>query len=253
MMHTYLILYLRLEKVMERFDEEYRDTEAWDCRTRALIGDEGSKRLKGGKVVVFGLGGVGSFATEALARAGLGSLVLVDFDVINLSNLNRQLIALTDTVGRLKTDVMRERISKINPNCDVQVFPQFVSSENLDNFLNTNIDYVIDAIDSVRSKVDLISNCTDRKIPIVSCMGMGNKLDPSKIKIEDISKTHTCPLARAVRTGLKKKGIFRGVETVFSTEPPVKSNVGVPSSISFVPSTAGLMMASVAVNDMLRR
>ena len=238
---------------MEQFGEEYRDAELWDCRTRALIGDEGSRRLQDSKVVVFGLGGVGSFATEALARAGLGTLVLVDFDVVNLSNLNRQLIALTDTIGRLKTDVMRERISKINPNCNVQVFPQFVSCENLDDFLNANPDYVIDAIDSVRSKVDLISNCTDKKIPIVSCMGMGNKLDPSKIKIEDISKTHTCPLARAVRTGLKKKGIFRGVETVFSTESPVKSDVGAPSSISFVPSTAGLMMASVAVNDLLRR
>ena len=234
---------------IEKIDEI---DEMWDCRTRALVGNDGVEKLKKSRITIFGIGGVGSFAAEALARAGIGCLTLVDFDTVNLSNLNRQIIALTNTIGRLKTDVMKERISLINPDCDVRIFSEFVNSENIDDFLKDTPDYVIDAIDSVKSKVELIERCTKRNIPVVSCMGMGNKIDNSKIILEDISKTHTCPLARAVRTGLKKRGIYNNVQTVFSSELPVKSDIGTPASISFVPSTAGLIMARVAIRNLLK-
>jgi len=234
---------------IEKIDEI---DEMWDCRTRALVGNDGVEKLKKSRITIFGIGGVGSFAAEALARAGIGCLTLVDFDTVNLSNLNRQIIALTNTIGRLKTDVMKERISLINPDCDVHIFSEFVNSENIDDFLKDTPDYVIDAIDSVKSKVELIERCTKRNIPVVSCMGMGNKIDNSKIILEDISKTHTCPLARAVRTGLKKRGIYNNVQTVFSSELPVKSDIGTPASISFVPSTAGLIMAGVAIRNLLK-
>jgi len=234
---------------IEKIDEI---DEMWDCRTRALVGNDGVEKLKKSRITIFGIGGVGSFAAEALARAGIGCLTLVDFDTVNLSNLNRQIIALTNTIGRLKTDVMKERISLINPDCDVRIFSEFVNSENIDDFLKDTPDYVIDAIDSVKSKVELIERCTKRNIPVVSCMGMGNKIDNSKIILEDISKTHTCPLARAVRTGLKKRGIYNNVQTVFSSELPVKSDIGTPASISFVPSTAGLIMAGVAIRNLLK-
>lgn len=245
-------------------------------RTELLIGHEGLERLKQSSVAIFGLGGVGAYAAEALCRAGIGRLSLVDFDDICLTNVNRQLHALDGTVGRAKAQVMAERLRLINPEADIIPYKDFYAADNSDFLLSPGYDYVVDAIDHITSKLHLIMSCKARGIPIISSMGAAAKLDPTKVQVADISATHKCRMARSVRKLLKKQGIASGVQVVFSTEEyreqegkdaGCKGNCICPNkdeqrfscehrrvilgSISYVPGIFGLTMAGVAVNDIL--
>lgn len=227
--------------------------ETMDTRTRMMLGDDGANRLHQAAVAVFGVGGVGSFAVEALARAGVGKLLLCDSETVAPSNINRQLVAYQNTVGRLKVEVAKERIASINPDCVVETFPFFFGEETLEQFPFACCDYVIDAIDSVPSKLLLIETCARQNIPIISCMGAGNKLDPTRFRVGDIYQTSVCPLAKAIRTQCRKRGI-RKLKVVWSEELPVhpprvegKSNP--PGSVSFVPSVAGLILAGEVIKE----
>ncbi len=230
-------------------------------RTRAMFGDRAMERLYGASVAVFGIGGVGGHATEALARAGIGRLDLYDSDVVALSNLNRQLVATLDSLGRYKTDVMRERILSINPQAQVEVYHCFYLPENADQYDLSRYDYVVDAIDTVAAKVELIVRCSQAGIPVISCMGAGNKLDPTQFRVADIYETSVCPLARVMRRELKARGV-RSCKVVYSVEPPIRlgfsladsSGQGaprrdVPGSNSFVPAAAGLILAGAVIRD----
>ena len=237
-------------------------------RTALLIGDEGVEKLKKSRVAVFGIGGVGSFVAEALARAGVGTLALFDNDTVSESNINRQLIALHSTVGKSKTEVMKQRINDIDPSVEVAANDLFYSAETADEFDPKNFDFVVDAIDTVSSKLLLIERCAETDTPIISCMGTGNHLDPSKFAITDINKTSTCPLARVMRLELKKRGIKK-LKVLYSTEQPIKpetdekliqeeqqkgsSRRQIPGSISFVPSVAGLMIAGEVIRNLTER
>ncbi len=221
-------------------------------RTAMLLGEVGLSRLFASRVMLFGLGGVGGYACEALARAGVGHLFLCDFDTVSVSNINRQILADDTTVGQKKTAVASERVRRIHPSAEVTVADLFVDEKNaLDLIASFRPDYIIDAIDAVPSKIALIAAASTLSVPIISCMGTGNKLDPEKLAIADISKTHTCPLARAVRTRLRAVGISH-VDVLFSTEKPIAPQVGegeksVPASVSFVPSVAGLMLGGFVI------
>lgn len=228
-------------------------------RTKLLIGDEGLEKLKNASVAVFGVGGVGSFVAEALARSGVGRLVLVDRDTVALSNLNRQLIATHSTIGRYKVDVMKERILDINPEAVVETHPVFYTKDNADEFDYSSLSYIADAMDTISSKLVLIEHATAAGVPIISSMGAGNKLDPTKFEVADIYKTSVCPLARVMRYELRKRGIKK-LKVVYSKEPPLKPEKSdeatnerkqVPGSISFVPSTAGLIIAGQIIRDIL--
>ncbi|BBA71688.1 ThiF family adenylyltransferase [Geobacter sulfurreducens] len=245
-------------------------------RTEILIGPEGLQRLHGSTVAVFGLGGVGSFAAEGLCRAGIGRLILVDFDDICLTNVNRQLHALDGTVGRAKVQVMAERLRLINPQADIVPHKDFYEAGNSDFLLSGGHDYVVDAIDHITSKLHLIRSCKERGLPIISSMGAANKLDPTRIRVADIAQTSTCRMAKVVRKLLRKQGIKNGVKVVYSTEEyreqampdaGCRSDCICPNkeeqrfscehrrtilgSISFIPSIFGLTMAGVVVNDLL--
>lgn len=234
------------------------------ARTELLYGSEGIKRLKNSRVAVFGVGGVGGYAAEALARSGVGALDLIDNDTVSLTNLNRQIIALHSTLGKSKVQVMQERIADINPACDVQTYALFFDDTTQAQFDFSRYDYVVDAVDSVKAKLLLAQICTKQKVRIISSMGAGNKLDPTRFQIADISKTSYDPLAKVIRYELKKRGI-RHLTVVYSTEEPVKVNREevthlldeedlqkrtVPASNAFVPSAAGLIIASKVVNDL---
>lgn len=219
-------------------------------RTERMIGDE-IEKLKNSSVIVFGVGGVGSYVVEALARAGIGKIAIVDKDVVDDSNINRQLVALHSTVGKPKVEVAKERIKDINPDIDVQAFPVCYSAENADSFDLSEYDFVVDAIDMVSSKLKLIEEAKSLDVPIISSMGMGNKLHPERIKIADISKTEMDPLAKVMRTELKKRRIKK-VPVVFSDEKPL-IRITPPGSISTVPSTAGLLIASYIINSILEK
>ncbi|NTW04885.1 MAG: tRNA threonylcarbamoyladenosine dehydratase [Peptococcaceae bacterium] len=225
-------------------------------RTSSLIGDRAMELLAGSKVAVFGLGGVGSFATEALARAGIGSFILIDYDQVAPSNINRQLHALENTIGRSKTDLMEERIIGINPTAKVTTHCRRYTLENRDSFFTEKPDYVVDAIDDVKGKIDLILYCLDNGISVVSSMGAANKLDPTLFRVDDISRTSVCPLAKTIRKGLRTEGINKGLKVVFSTEQPIKSKTESESrrcslgSISFVPPVAGMILAGVVIKDL---
>lgn len=253
------------------------DTQHRFSRTELLIGREGLERLYSAKVAIIGLGGVGSYTVEALARAGVGRLVLIDFDEVCLTNTNRQIHAVVGSYGRSKTEVMTERVKAINPNAEVFAKNEFLTSENLDKLIDTEINYVADAIDTVWSKVALIEHCIKNGIPIISAMGTGNKFNPLAFRIDDISKTHTCPLAKAVRKALREKGIAKGVKVVYSPEPPLESRSDVltchngcicpthgenqvwnctqrrkiPGSMPYLPPIAGLIMAGAIIQDLL--
>ncbi len=224
-----------------------RENNSWLERQSSLIGQENTDKLINSSVMVFGVGGVGSFTAEALARTGIGKIVLVDFDTVSLSNINRQLIADTSTVGLKKVDVMAERIRKINPECNVITKDIFVTAENAKEIiLSEKVDFVVDCIDNVTAKIAIISCCKENDIQIISSMGTGNKLDVSKFKICDISKTTVCPLAKVMRYELRTRNI-KGVPVLFSEEEPVLRGQRVPASISFVPSLAGLMIAGYVI------
>ena len=218
-------------------------------RTALLIGEKGLEKLKNSKVIVFGVGGVGGYTVEALARSGVGNITVVDDDVVSVSNINRQIIATVDTVGKDKVEVIKERILSINPDCNVTVHNIFFDESVKEQFNFSKYDYVIDAIDSLGAKIELIASAKASETPIISAMGAGNKLDPTQFEVSDISKTQVCPLARAVRTSLKKRGIYN-LKVVYSKENPVVPPVvsdgetrRVPASISFVPSSMGLIIA----------
>ncbi len=225
-------------------------------RTELLVGREGMDKLKQSKVAVFGLGGVGSYAVEALARAGIGSLVLIDYDDVCLTNINRQLHALQSTVGCPKVELMKERALQINPEAEVQAVREFYSPENGDRLTADDLDYIVDAIDDVTAKVDLIKKAVAKGTKIISAMGAGNKIDPTAFEVADISKTSVCPLARVVRRELKKAGIYKGVKVVYSKEQPLvnlnrSGERQVPGSISFVPPVMGMIMAGVVIRELI--
>ncbi|MBS7298909.1 MAG: tRNA threonylcarbamoyladenosine dehydratase [Eubacteriales bacterium] len=224
-------------------------------RTELLIGKDGLEILRNSSVAVFGIGGVGSYTVEALARCGIGKLLLVDNDTVSKSNINRQIIALHSTIGKPKTEVMKERIMDINPACIVETKNVFYLTE--DDVDISGVDYVVDAIDTVSAKLALISNAKALDIPIISSMGTGNKLDSSKFRICDIKKTTVCPLARVMRRELKARGITN-LKVLFSDENPHTNSSHpsdgkkpIPASISFVPSVAGLMIAGEVIKDLL--
>ncbi len=244
-------------------------------RTELLIGPDGLEKLKNSKVAVFGVGGVGSYTVEALARAGIGHLVLIDYDDVCLTNINRQIHALQSTVGEPKVELMKKRVLEINPQAGIETLREFYSPENGDRLVSDNLDYIVDAIDNVTGKLDLIKKAVSKGIPVVSAMGAGNKLDPTAFEVADIADTSVCPLARVVRRELKKAGIARGVKVVYSKEQPLTpreiegnckrhcicsnkdavSNCAmrrqIPGSISFVPPVMGMILAGVVVRDLV--
>lgn len=228
-------------------------------RTGLIIGNEGIEKLRNSNVIIFGVGGVGSFAAESIARAGVGNMTIVDFDNVDITNINRQLPALHSTVGKYKVEVMKERILDINPDINIKAIRDVYNKDTSDKILTENYDYVIDAIDMVTSKIHLIETCKSKGLEIISSMGMGNKLDPTKIVVTDIHKTSMCPLAKVMRKELKDRKIKK-LKVVYSTEQPQKLRKKImngkkvtPGSTSFVPSVGGLMIASVVINDLLNK
>lgn len=238
-------------------------------RNELAMGKEGLELLKNSTVAVLGVGGVGGFAAEALARSGVGRIVLVDKDDVDITNINRQVIALLSTVGRQKVEVMKERIADINPECEVIALKMFYTEETYEQFFSYGLDWVIDASDTISYKIHLMKECLKRKIPIISSMGAANKTDPTRFKIADISKTHTDPLAKVIRTRLRKEGIHKGIKVVFSDESPIVIREDVrkeitdenakirkakmpPSSNAFVPSVAGLIMGGHVITQITK-
>src|SRR5690606_26927823 len=238
-------------------------------RNELAIGKQGLELMKNSTVAILGVGGVGTFAAEALARSGVGKIVLVDKDDVDITNVNRQLIALLSTVGRPKVDIMKERIADINPDCEVITLKMFYTEETYEQFFSYDLDYVVDASDTIIYKIHLMKECLTRNIQIISSMGAANKSDPTRFQIADISKTHTDPIARVVRTKLRKEGIRKGVDVVFSDESPIvikeevrkeiaNDNAKIrkakmpPSSNSFCPSVAGLIMAGHVYGQLLK-
>lgn len=217
-------------------------------RTALLLGEDRMERLYAARVAIFGIGGVGGYAAEAIARSGVGRMLLVDSDVVSISNLNRQIIATHETIGRKKVEVMKERILSINPTAQVEIRDCFYDANTADSFDFANFDYIIDCIDSVSSKLLLIERAISAKAPIISSMGAGNKLDPSRFEIADIQQTSVCPLARVMRQQLRKRGIEH-LTVVYSREPAIKpqGRDRAPASISFVPSAAGLILAGEVI------
>ena len=218
-------------------------------RTAELIGSERLEKLSRAKVIVFGLGGVGSYVCEALARAGIGKLTLVDRDVVEASNINRQLIALHSTLGMPKAEVCAARIRDINPQAEVIPRKLFYLPETAAEFDFSQWDYVVDAVDNVTAKIDIICRSRAANVPVISTMGTGNKLDPSAFRVGDIEETRICPLARIIRKELRKRGVS-GVKVVYSEEEPRKKQSGSPASISFVPAAAGLLMAAEVIKEL---
>ncbi len=230
----------------------------WRERTALLVGKEGIERLFATRVAVFGVGGVGGHAVEALVRAGVGALDLFDPDTVSESNLNRQIIALRSTVGQYKTDVAAARALDINPDVKINTRHMFFLPENADEVDFSVYDYVVDAVDTVAAKMELIRRCKAAGVPIISSMGTGNKLDPTRFRVSDIEKTSVCPLARTIRGLCRKEGL-KHVKVLWSPEEPIKATVydghgrHAPGSISFVPAAAGLCIAAEVVKDLLRQ
>lgn len=225
----------------------------WLSRTEALLGEAAMDKLSKARVIIFGVGGVGGYAFEALARSGVENIAIVDSDTVSESNLNRQIIATRANIGRPKVEVARERALDINPEAKITLYQIFYSEETESEINLADYDYVIDAIDSVSSKIRLIENAVKCGAPIISSMGAGNKLDPTGFKVSDIYKTSVCPLARAIRTELKKRGIKK-LKCVYSEEPPALLTQGrrVPASIATVPSAAGLVIAAEVIRDITK-
>ena len=234
-------------------------------RTALITGEKAVEKLNESTVAIFGIGGVGGYVAEALARAGVGKFVLVDNDRVAPSNINRQIIALHSTVGRLKTEVMKERILDINPLADVHRVDAFYLPENADSFDFSEYSYAVDAVDTVTAKIDIVLRAQAAGTPVISCMGAGNKLDPAAFRVADIFSTSVCPLARVMRSELKKRGV-RALKVVYSTEKPITPvppegaqpdpssahSRQTPGSISFVPSVAGLIAAGEVIKDLLK-
>ncbi len=219
-------------------------------RTGKILGDSSVKKLSLCRAAVFGIGGVGGYACETLARSGVKNFDLIDGDTVNLSNINRQIIALTSTVGRYKADVMKERILDISPDADVRTYNDFFLPGMEDSFPFCDYDYIIEAIDMVKAKVAIITKAKELGIPIISAMGAGNKVDGTAFKVADISDTKYCPLARVMRRELKKRGIT-SLKTVYSEEMPIKTE-GAPGSVIFATAAAGLLLGSEAIKDLIK-
>ena len=223
-------------------------------RTELLIGKENLEKLHNAKVAIFGIGGVGSYVVEGLARSGIGNFILVDNDTVSLSNLNRQIIATTKTIGRPKVEVAKERILEINPNANVEIYQEFFMPESKE-ILDETVSYVVDAIDTVTGKIELIVRANNLNIPIISCMGTGNKLDPTRFEVTDIYKTSVCPLAKVMRKELKARGI-RKLKVVYAKGEPIKlkstERKQIPGSVSFVPPVAGLIIAGEVIKALFR-
>ena len=245
------------------------------CRTELLVGEEGINKLHNSKVIVFGIGGVGSFVVEALTRAGVGNLILVDNDTICISNLNRQIHATQATVGMIKVEAMKERVISINPKCNVEAKQVFITADNISEIIPSDVDYVVDAIDTVTSKLALAEYCYKNNINIISSMGTGNKMDPTQFRVSDVFKTKVCPLAKVMRHELRKRGVKK-LKVVYSEEQPVRpindmaiscrnhcicppgaahkctERRDIPGSTAFVPSVVGLIIAGEVIKDLTR-
>lgn len=222
------------------------------ARTEMLIGKEALEKLFVSRVAVFGVGGVGAYVVEALARVGVGNIDLIDNDDINVTNINRQIIALHSTIGRSKVEVAKERILDVNPKINVIIHKCFFSPETSSHFDFSKYDYVVDAIDNVTGKIELVLKSQRANVPIISCLGTGNKLCPEMFEISDIYKTSVCPLAKVMRTELKKRGV-KSLNVLYSKETPIKqSGQRIPASISFVPPVAGLMIAGAVIKDLIK-
>lgn len=225
-------------------------------RTELMFGSEAMKKLKNSRVAVFGVGGVGGYVTEALARSGIGAVDLIDNDTVSESNINRQIIALHSTLGQYKTDVMKSRIADINPECKVTAYKLFFMPDTAEQIDFSLYDYVVDAIDTVTGKIEIIMRSKAADVPVISSMGAGNKLDPTKFEIADIYKTSVCPLARVIRREMKNRGV-KSLKVLYSTEPafrPENKSEGkpVPASNAFVPSAAGLIIAGEVIKDLIK-
>lgn len=231
-------------------------------RTALLIGKEGLEKLKNSKVIVFGVGGVGGYVVEGLARSGVGQIDVVDDDQVSITNVNRQIIATVDTVGKNKVDVCKDRVLSINPDCRVTAIKKFYSPQNSSEFNLSSYDYIIDAIDSITSKIDLCVKASESLTPIISSMGAGNKLDPTAFEVADLYKTSVCPLAKVMRRELKARGVKK-LKVVYSKEEPKKPILDgenqlpdgkrqIPASISFVPSVVGLIIAGEVIKDLIK-
>lgn len=228
-------------------------------RTELLLGPDSMERLKHARVAVFGVGGVGGYVVEALVRSGIGEIDIIDSDKVSTSNINRQIIATTKTVGQYKVDAMKERILDINPDCKVNGYPCFYLPDTKDNFDFSNYDYVVDAVDTVTAKIQLVTEAKEKKVPIISSMGAGNKLNPAEFEVADLSRTSVCPLAKVMRRELKKRGIHH-LKVVYSKEKPLtpapcEEETGkrvTPGSVAFVPSVVGLIIASEVIKDLIK-
>ncbi len=234
-------------------------------RTELLLGKEAMNRLKKSRVAVFGIGGVGGYVCEALVRSGIGAFDLIDSDKVSLSNLNRQIIATRKSIGRYKTEMMRERMLEIYPEANVRIYNTFFLPENADEFPFYEYDYVVDAVDTVTAKIELVMKAGEKQVPVISSMGAGNKLDGSMFRVADIYETKVCPLARVMRRELKKRGV-KSLKVVYSEETPICANFNmdstdgtessgkktVPGSVAFVPSVAGLIIAGEVVKELIR-
>ena len=231
-------------------------------RTEFLLGKEGMEKLYKSKVQIFGVGGVGGYVVEALARSGVGHIIIVDKDVVDITNVNRQIPALQTTVGQAKVDVLAERVKQINPEIIIETYHEYANKDNMDEILQKDVDYVVDAIDNITSKILLIEKCKEYNIPIMSSMGAGNKLNPTKLEVADIFKTSICPMAKVMRHELKRRGVKK-LKVVYSKEKPItpqypeaiqKELEGqrkkTPGSTAFTPAVAGLIIASEVVKDL---
>ena len=230
-------------------------------RTEMLLGNNGMEKLNNAKVAVFGLGGVGSFVCEGLARSGIGNFILVDFDKVDESNINRQLIATVNTIGKYKVDLMKERILEINPDANVEIYKEFYMADSKSNIITEDLSYAVDCVDTIMAKIAIICSCDAINVPVISSMGTGNKLNPSMFEIADIYETSICPLARIMKKDLKKRNIEK-LKVVYSRENPINTNDAlinqnrkykVKGSVSFVPSVAGLMIAGEVIKDIIGR
>ncbi len=226
-------------------------------RTEMLIGNEGMEKLKDAKVAVFGLGGVGSYVCEGLARSGVGNFILVDFDKVDETNINRQLIATVNTIGRYKVDLMKERILEINPDANVEVYREFYMDDSESDIITEDLSYAVDCVDTIMAKIAIVCKCDAIDVPVISSMGTGNKLDPTMLEVADIYETSVCPLARIMKKDFRKRGIEK-LKVVYSQEHPINTNdcainqnrkFKVKGSVSFVPSVAGLIIAGEVIKD----
>ena len=229
-------------------------------RTEMLVGNEGMEKLRDSKVAIFGIGGVGSFVCEGLARSGIGNFILVDYDKIDKSNINRQLIATVKTIGKYKVDLMRERILDINPDANVEVYKELYMADSEIDIITQDLSYAVDCVDTIMAKIAIICNCDAINVPVISSMGTGNKLDPSMFEVADIYETSVCPLARIMKKDLRKRNIEK-LKVVYSKEQPINTNdcainqknskYKVKGSVSFVPSVAGLIIAGEVIKDII--